>query len=211
MLRHITGLDVTLPAQWVAWRPQDGSAEADRVLTELGATGVDEARGRRELTETAGSLVPGVGYAAVAAWAPSTARGRRTVLATVVVEQLAGTETTTDPAGQHLRRTRRAMSYGVGRGRITFHEAALVLVGGSPAVRTRRTVPAGRPAGQTGVRTADALLGPAREEVLLTLFPPGSQDAVELRLGSSTAAGLDLAEDQVPLLAAGLAVRLSGG
>jgi hypothetical protein len=147
----------------------------------------------------------------VAAWAPSTARGRRTVLATVVVEQLAGTDATVDPAGQHLRRTRRAMAYGVDRGRVTFHAAGLALIGENPTVRTRRTLPAGRPAGQIGVPTADALLGPAREEVLLTMFPPGSRDAVELRLGSSTVAGLTLAEDQAPLLAAGLTVRLAGG
>jgi hypothetical protein len=43
------------------------------------------------------------------------------------------------------------------------------------------------------------------------MFPPGSRDAVELRLGSSTVAGLTLAEDQAPLLAAGLTVRLAGG
>jgi hypothetical protein len=206
--RHITRVDVTLPEDWLPWAPRGGTDAIDQLLTAIGATGSDRARGARELHDVERSLVPGVRYAAVGAWAPGRSGTGRVVLATVVVEHLAGTRPTIDPVGDHLHRTRRAITYGTSRGRIRYHGTAIAVLGGLPAVRTRRSLPAGLPAGPAGVPTAATLLGPAREEVLYSVFPDDSLDAVELRIGSTDEAGLDLAEGCVEALAAGIVVRL---
>lgn len=168
MTHHISRIDLRLPERWCGWRPGEAPRVARRIAADLTSGPVAAARLHAAIRAVDRLVVEcRTRHVRAGAWVPERSGD---VVAGLACELLADVADGRDPALAHLRRVRNAAA----RCRRTPTRLSYHAV-------SRRTLPAG-----------DAVVtlrshGVLRHEVIWTVFPPGTSEAVELRFDTRTA------------------------
>ncbi|MFF1530760.1 hypothetical protein [Cellulomonas sp. NPDC058312] len=162
MNTHISSIDLQLPERWCGWRPGDVARIARRAAAGLTRSPVADARLRSALVAVDRAVVEqNARHVRAGVWVPDPSGD---VVGGLACELLVEAQAVDDPPSTHLRRIRRKI-YRTRRAatRLSYHGVDVREVPAGSAVVTQRS------------------LGVQRHEVIWTVFPPGSTQAVELR------------------------------
>ncbi|GEL47661.1 hypothetical protein CHO01_27770 [Cellulomonas hominis] len=192
MNRQIARIDLRLPDRWCGWRPGEGLRAARQAAADLASGPVAENRLRSALEAIDRAvLAQNSRHVRVGAWVPD---GSGDVAAGLACELLAEAPDGPDAAEAYLGRVQRKI-YRSRRTatRVTYHTAGLREVAAGRAVVTLRSH------------------GVVRHEVIWTVFPPGSVEAVELRFDTRSTPRYQDVMDEAELIGERLGVALTGG
>lgn len=191
MNRQISRIDLRLPERWCGWRPGEGPRAARQAASDLAVGPVAENRLRSALEAIDRAVVAlNSRHVRVGAWVPD---GSGDVVAGLACELLAEAPDGPDAAEAYLGRVQRKI-YRSRRTatRVTYHTASLREVAAGRAVVTLRSH------------------GVIRHDVIWTVFPPGSVEAIELRFDTRSTPRYQEVVDEADRIGEQLGVALTG-
>lgn len=165
----ISSIDLRLPERWCGWRPGDVARITRHAAAGLTRTPVAHARLRSALAAVDRAVVDlNARHLRAGVWVPEPSGD---VVAGLACELLVEAQAVDDPPATHLRRIRRKIYRSrLGATRLSYHGVDVHEVPAGNAVVTQRSH------------------GVQRHDVIWTVFPPGSTQAVELRFDTRSKA-----------------------